>query len=179
MTYFKSGVVLIILFMFTQHLASQETFPRNDVLDERSDTYAFTNATIVVDHNTSITDGVMLIREGIIVEVGSDINIPTGYTTIDLKGKHIYPSMIDLHTNYGMPEEKGGPRGGGFRGPEQIMSDTKGAYNANEAIKSHFSAAEAFTIDKKSVADWRISWHRLSTFTRGYFCRAPGNGRSP
>ena len=154
---FKSGAVLMILFMCTLHLTSQETFPRNDVLDERSDAYAFTNATIVVDHNTTITDGVLLIHKGVIVDAGSNVNIPNGYTRIDLAGKHIYPSMIDLHTNYGMPKPDRGARGGGFRGPEQIMSDTKGAYNANEAIKSHFSASEVFTVDSKSAGDWRKS----------------------
>ena len=53
------------------------------------------------------------------------------------------------------PDRGGGGRG--FRGPEQIMSDTKGAYNANEAIKSHFSAADVFTMDSKSAGDWRKS----------------------
>ncbi len=155
MTNFKSCVVLLILFMCALHMTSQETFPRNDVLDDRVDAYAFTNATIVVDHNTTITDGILLIQKGMIVGAGNNIDIPSGYTRIDLAGKHIYSSMIDLHTNYGMPEAESRSRGGGFRGPEQIMSDTKGAYNANEAIKSHFNASDVFTIDKKSAGDWR------------------------
>ena len=102
----KSGLVLMVLIMCTFHLTSQETFPRNDVLDERSDAYAFTNATIVVDHNTTIKDGVLLIHKGFIIDAGSNVSIPNGYTRIDMDGKHIYPSMIDLHTNYGMPKTR-------------------------------------------------------------------------
>ncbi|MDG2449446.1 MAG: hypothetical protein P8M34_07400, partial [Saprospiraceae bacterium] len=112
MTNFKSCVVLLILFMCALHMTSQETFPRNDVLDDRVDAYAFTNATIVVDHNTTITDGILLIQKGMIVGAGNNIDIPSGYTRIDLAGKHIYPSMIDLHTNYGMPEAESRSRGG-------------------------------------------------------------------
>ena len=72
MTHFKRSAVLLFFFLCTLHLVSQETFPRNDVLDERSDAYAFTNATIVVDHESTITEGVLLIREGIIVELHNE-----------------------------------------------------------------------------------------------------------
>ena len=54
-----------------------------------------------------------------------------------------------------MPKEKRSGGGSPFSGREQIMSNTKGAYNGNEAIKSEFSAAEVFTVDDKSAKTWR------------------------
>ena len=40
--------------------------------------------------------------------------------------------------------------GGGFGGVEQIDSKTKGAFNANESIKSEYNASSEFTADEKT-----------------------------
>jgi len=148
--------VLILLtgIISSNMIVCQETFPRNDVLDERLEAYAFTNATIVVDHKTTIEEATLLIKEGKVQNAGQGIAIPKGYHVVDLKGKFIYPSFIDLHSNYGIPKPER-RRGGGFGGPEQIMSKVKGAYNANEAIKASYHASENFTIDSKSAASLR------------------------
>ncbi len=83
---------------------AQETFPRNDVKDQREGAYAFNNATIITDYQTVINNGLMLIRDGKIEYVGASKTIPAGYTTMDLSGKRIYPSLIDVYTNYGVPK---------------------------------------------------------------------------
>ncbi len=133
---------------------AQETFPVNDVKDSRPKAYAFKNANIFKDYQTQLLDATLLIRDGKVEAIGTYVNIPAGYVTVDLKGKYIYPSMIDMHTNYGMPEVKR-RSGSPYAGREQIQPDTEGPYNANEAIKSQFDAAEAFTMDKKAAATWR------------------------
>ncbi len=130
---------------------AQETFPRNDVKDARAGLYAFTNATIVVDYQTSIQNATLLVKNGKVEQVGTNITVPKGYTSVDLKGKYIYPSLVDIYTNYGLSEVER-VRGGGFGGVEQIESKTKGAYNANQAIRSHYNAADEFTMNSK-VAD--------------------------
>lgn len=133
---------------------AQETFPRNDVKDNRAGLYAFTNATIVVDPQTTIQNATLLVKGSRIEQVGANLTIPKGYTTIDLKGKYIYPSLVDIFTNYGLPDVER-TRGGGFGGSEQIESKTKGAYNANQAIRSHYNAAEEFTINTKTADELR------------------------
>jgi len=129
---------------------SQETITPNDVQDNRASAYAFTNATIVVDHQTKIEKGTLLIKDGKIVQVGASVNVPAGYITVGLDGKYIYPSLIDLHTNYGLPkvERKGGNP---WSSAEQMLAKTEGAYSANDAIKSHYNAAEEFQPDDKSA----------------------------
>ena len=150
----KKIQLLLFCCCWTALSIAQETFPRNDVQDTRMGTYAFTNATIVVDENTSIQNGTLLIKEGKIESVGANVSIPSGYTTIDLTDKFIYPSLIDLQTHYGMPEVENTPRRR-FRGPEQIQSKTKGPYNGNEAIKTHFDGGSNFSIDKKAAEEMR------------------------
>lgn len=148
----KSKIVVILALIFCGWTArAQETFPRNDVKDARSGLYAFTNATIVVDHQTTLQNATLLVKNGRVEQTGSGISIPKGYTTIDLKGKYIYPSLIDMSTSYGLPPVERA-RGGGFGGAEQMESKTKGAYNANQAIRSHYNAGDEFTADAK-VAD--------------------------
>ena len=131
---------------------SQETITPNDVQDNRSRAFAFTNAAIMVDYQTKIENATLLIKDGKVVQVGANVTVPKGYSSVDLKGKYIYPSLIDLHTSYGLPKIERS-RGGGFGGAEQMLTKTKGAYNANEAIKSHYKAGEVFTSDSKSSAE--------------------------
>lgn len=147
-------LVFCFLACATSAISGRETFPINDVQDNRAGAYAFTNATIHIDYQTTMEGAVLLIREGLIEKVGKKLSIPEGYTTVDLKGKHIYPSWIDLYTDYGLPdppERTGNP----FGGAEKISPQTEGAYNANDAIKSHFNAAEAFKVDKEKAKAFR------------------------
>ena len=133
---------------------AQETFPRNDVRDERVESYAFTNGTVIVDYQTTIQNAVLLVKEGKIEKVGTGISIPSGYTVIDLKGNYVYPSIIDPYTNYGLPVEQ---RQGGmsWSSSEQIESKTAGAFNANESIKSEYSAASNFSVDAATAKSLR------------------------
>lgn len=55
---------------------SQVTFPENGVADPRHGHYAFTNATIVKDAETTISNAVLIIKDGKIVAVGSNLKAP-------------------------------------------------------------------------------------------------------
>ncbi len=134
---------------------AQETFPLNGPKDERAGAYAFTNATIVVDEQTTLEGATLLIRDGRIENAGKGIAVPKGYTVMDLSGKYLYPGLIDLYTNYGQPEVKV-ERGGGFGGAREVLEPTtEGPYNANEAIKSYYDGASEFKPDAKSADEWR------------------------
>lgn len=147
----KRLLFIFALISYAGSVFAQETFPRNDVKDNRAGLFAFTNATIVVDAQTTIQNATLLIKGSRIEQVGANLAVPKGYTTVDLKGKYIYPGLVDAFTSYGLTEPER-TRGGGFGGAEQMTSKTKGAYNANQAIRSHYNAADEFTIDTK-VAD--------------------------
>ncbi len=133
---------------------AQETFPRNGAYDERKSQYVFTNATIVVDAKTTITNGTMLIENGTIREVSKQVKIPAGAVVVDLKGKYIYPSLIDLDSDYGMPEVKREPRAAGRQTP-QLESNKKGAFGWNQAIQPENDASKIFAVDNKKGAELR------------------------
>jgi imidazolonepropionase-like amidohydrolase len=133
-------------------LFAQATFPENGVVDPRRGSYAFTNATIVKDAATTITNATLIIKDGKIISVGAGLKVPAGAVEVDCKGKFIYPSFIDIYADYGtsLPTQQGGAAGGGaggFFAPQQFTSNAKGPYGWNQAIKSETDAFKVFAID--------------------------------
>ena len=70
--------------------------------------YAFTNQNNSTAE-TKYQNGILIIQGNKIISVGEAMNIaiPEGAIVYDLEGDYIYPSFIDLYTNYGLPEIKG------------------------------------------------------------------------
>ena len=145
------GKWLFLLWMIVSvpaFLFSQTTFPVNGVADPKEGAFAFINATIVKDAQTTINKGVLLIREGKIVAAGTNITLPKDAVVIDCEGKYIYPSFIDIYSDYGLAAPPRSPVGGfGFGGPGQITSNQKGAFGWNQAIHSDVEAGKLFTAD--------------------------------
>ena len=146
-------LLLLLFFSILMPGMSQDNFPVNGMVDRRANAYAFTNATIYTDYKTKIENATLLIKNGKVEAVGTSISVPAGYVVMDMAGKYIYPSFIDLHTNYGMPDVKRG--GFSWGSTEQIMPKTKGAYNANDAIKADFEAEKNFIANQKQAASMR------------------------
>ena len=145
-------LLLICLGLITFHLCqAQETFPVNGTQDIRPGLYAFTNATIVVDANQTISNGVLLVKDRIIEAVGGGVSIPKGYIVVDLKGKYIYPGLIDAYTTYGLPEAARQAFGG--RGAIVPITTKPGAYGWNEAIKPEMNAKAIFHADGTKAED--------------------------
>lgn len=150
----KIITLLITLAAFSSSWSQTPTFPRNGVYDERPEMYAFTNATIYVDARTVLENATLLIKNGIVVQAGKDVQIPNGTVIADLKGRRIYPALIDLESDYGMPEIKRAPRGG--RGtPPQLESAKKGAYGWNQAINTETDAGKLFTTNNPKADEMR------------------------
>lgn len=134
-------------------LFAQQTYPVNGSYDIRQGMYAFTNANIVVNANQTISNGTLLIKGQTIQSVGTGTAIPKGYVVIDLKGKYIYPSLVDAFSAYGVAE--GSRQGTG--GPRQsiFISTKKGAYGWNEAIRPETHVNTIFAIDTKKADELR------------------------
>ena len=153
----KKILLALALVFSTAFLFAQQTYPINGSYDVRPGMYAFTNANIVVDANQTISNGVLLIKDKTIQSVGTGTAIPKGYVVIDLKGKYIYPSLIDAFTAYGVPEAaRTGATAGGFFGRQSVFTSAKkGAYGWNESIRSEVEVRNIFTIDAKKADDMR------------------------
>ena len=134
--------------LFASVLQAQETFPVNGVSDKRDGCYAFTNATIVKDAQTTISNATLVIREGKIVAIGTTgISIPKDAIVIDCKNKFIYPSFVDIYSDYGITQPQRGTGGFNFSAPVQINTNAKGAYGWNQAVHPEVDAIKQFSID--------------------------------
>lgn len=153
----KKTLLSLALVFSTICTMAQETYPVNGTHNIRPGNYAFTNANIVVNANQTINNGVLLIKGQTIESVGTGTAIPKGYVVIDLKGKYIYPSMVDAFTTYGTPEATRAGGAGGFGGARATIytSTKKGPYNWNEAIRPETEVKNMIATDAKKAADLR------------------------
>jgi imidazolonepropionase-like amidohydrolase len=151
MTKILFAILCIIVSLQT---SAQQTFPRNDIAFSANECFAFTNATIVVDAKTSIPNATLVIRKGKIESVSTNA-APKDAVIIDCKGKFIYPSFIDLYTDYGMPSLQNQQRGGGFGGPSKMVATNKGAYSWNEAVRPELDASKIFMVIDNKAKDLR------------------------
>ena len=149
----KKLIPLLLFFLCVIFLHSQTTFPRNGIKDSRDGFYAFTNATIFKTYNEKVENATLIIRDGKVEAVSAKIQIPEDAVVINCDGKYIYPSFIDLYTNYGMPE----PKAAGEKPKQspQMLSNKKGAYSWNEALKPEFNAVDHFKVDGKTAKTFR------------------------
>ena len=107
-------------------LTAQTTYPVNDVANPKEGCYAFTNATIVKDAQTTLQNATLVIRQGKIESVSIGVLVPKDAVVVDCSGKYIYPSLIDAFTAYGIPEvQRATPAGGGFGNRQSIFTSTK------------------------------------------------------
>lgn len=128
-------------------LFAQDYFPSNTgVIANNSNYTAFTNATIHVSPSEVIDNGTLLIKDGKVVSVGKSVNIPKNTTTIDLSGKTIYPSFIDIYTTFGVEKPK---RGG--NGPQYGAS--RSGYYWNDHIMPEQDVMASFKYDTKSASE--------------------------
>ena len=94
----KNTILGLIILCLGQILQGQQ------VAKSESGTFLLTNATIHTITNGTIVNGHVLISNGMISEVGSNVVAPSGVRTIDCTGQHIYPGFIDGGTQVGLIE---------------------------------------------------------------------------
>ena len=150
----KLLLAITILLCGTTIVSAQTTFPVNDVADARTGYYAFTNATIVKDGKTTLDNATMVVKDGKIQAIGK-IAAPEDAVVIDCKGRFIYPSFIDMFSDYGIPVPQRTSGGFNFFGPQQFTSNTKGPVNWNQAIRSEVNAIDLFSVDAAKAKQLR------------------------
>lgn len=162
------GCLSALLFLAGSAAYAQSTFPVNGISSEDKSLYALTNARLFIEPGKVETDAVLLFSEGKIVKAGKGIPVPKHAVVTDLKGAFVYPSFIELFSDYGIdsPKEESG------RGYE---SSRKGAYAWNDALRSDFRAAEHFNPDEEKAAEWRkLGFRTVLTHRRNGILRGAG-----
>ena len=163
---------LILCFLLTHPLSlcsQQTTFKTNGPDDYREGLYAFTRVTVYQDYKTIRSNATVVIKNGKIIDVNTTGSIPAGATVYDMQGKFLYPSFIDLYSDYGMPKIKKNPGDEG----KQYESNIKGAYGWNQAIHTDFEAHKTWTRDDTAAKVYRkqgfgtLVVHRKDGIARG------------
>lgn len=167
----KTTFLALLALALSISLSAQQTFHNNGVADEREKYFAFTHATIVVDYQTTLKDATLIIRDGKIEAVGAGLALPKGAAEINLEGKYLYPSFIDIYSDYGLPSAQSAPQ----QGPQPPQFDTKktGSYNWNQAVHPEVHADAIYKNDAEKAKQLRelgfgtVSSHQMDGIVRG------------
>ena len=146
----KKALLLLFLSVFLTKTYAQDYFPINESVQNKNKNYTvFTNATIYVTPTQKIEKGTLLVQDGKVVAVGNSVTIPKNSITIDLEGKTIYPSFIDIYTSFGVEKPKSNL--GRYRDP---MYDTKRVgYYWNESVRPEINTYETFKYDQPKAEE--------------------------
>ena len=141
---------LVLMLLSVSLRQAQDYFPTNTgVKTTKNTTVAFTNAKIYVTPTNIIKKGTLLVKDGKIVSVGKSVSIPEGAKTLDLEGKTIYPSFIDLYSDFGVKKPKRASRNN--RSPQYDAGRT--GHYWNDHIRPETDASLSFAFDNKKAKD--------------------------
>ncbi len=146
-TLLKAGAMCILL---SSGFFASQGFAQSDPSGMRrvTDTYAITNATVFTAPGKTGIKATVLIKDGLILDVGSNISIPTQARQIAGDSLFIYPGFIAGATDAGITKPKDPEK------PENFNSSNPPDEIAG--ITPWRSAADQFAMDSK-VADLRKS----------------------
>jgi imidazolonepropionase-like amidohydrolase len=75
-------------------------------MDGQGSTLAIVGGRVVPVEGPPVADGVVLVRDGRIIEVGgAGTAVPVGATVVRAEGRWVLPGLIDAHTHLGVHEE--------------------------------------------------------------------------
>ena len=137
----------LLIFLCSFSVFAQDYFPSNSGVKTNNSNYtALTNATIHVSPTEMIKNATLLIKDGKVVSVGTSVDLPKNTTTIDLSGKTIYPSFIDIYTTFGVKK----PESGG-NGPRYAAG--RSGFYWNDHIMPEQDVMASFKYDSKSASE--------------------------
>ena len=141
----------LFLLIFVPKIKAQDYFPNNESVQNKNKNYtAFINAKIYITPKQIIEKGTLLIQNGKVVAVGNTVSIPKNSITVNLDGKSIYPSFIDMYTSFGVskPQRSESSR-------QNPLYDTKReGYYWNEHIRSEINSSENFKYDNTKAEEF-------------------------
>ncbi|QLG44105.1 amidohydrolase family protein [Costertonia aggregata] len=144
----KFRLFTLAMLMCSVSLFAQDYFPKNDGVKSKNNNYtAFTNAKIYVTPTQIIDGGTLLIQNGKVVQVGKSVSVPKNTVIVNLDGKHIYPSFIDVFSGFGVEEPKKAEGSG--RSPQ--YEATRDGFYWNDHIMPENDAITKFKYDDKKA----------------------------
>ena len=129
-------LTIILLWIFS--LISAQVGPAKELHRNPPRAWALTNATIHASPGKTIVNGTVVMRNGMITSVGSDVKIPKQATIRDMEGKHIYAGFIESWLDV-----------------NTIKKDTSLQAHWNSNMRAYLKAADLFHPKDKELRDLR------------------------
>ena len=146
----KKILLLLYFSVLLPKTYAQEYFPNNESVQNKNTNFtAFTNAKIYVTPTQIIEKGTLLIQNGKVIGAGNNIAIPKNCMTINLEGKSIYPSFIDMYTSFGIEK----PKGISSTERNPLYDTKKTGHYWNESIRSEVNGYESFKYDQTKAEE--------------------------
>ncbi len=158
-SYILAGLMALT---FYGNLYAQEGFPVEGIRDKRPEFVAFQGATLIPSPGKKIEEGTLIIRSGKIVFAGPSKETPSGAVEFQVHGKYIYPSFIDLDSDYGLKQAVFDPK-----------KPVEGPEGWNQAMKCDFQAGDHFIQDTTAMNTYlkagfgAVLTHRHDGISRG------------
>ncbi len=134
------GLVLLLPGMAEAQQATR-TQPIEGIRDNTATYHALTGARVVTGPGEVVDGATVVVRDGIIQAVGSNVSPPAGARVWDLSGHTVYPGFIDAHADLGMDDV---PEGGDV-----------GPTHWNAQVRAWFSTTMNLTDDADRRASLR------------------------
>src|SRR3954469_12153454 len=135
------------------------TDPKQGIRENDPRVHALTNARIVAAPGKTIEKGTILIRDGLIAEVGADVKVPAEARVWDLSGKTVYAGFIDGYSRLDLPETlkpepartDTDPDDPSAKPKEVPRESAKGMHSWNPRVTPERRAADYLNVDKKAT----------------------------
>lgn len=141
--------LFLFLWSAIHFIQAQVSFPVNGIREPDQTCFLLRQATVHPEPGTQVEMTDLIIRNGKIEAIGKDLNPPKDAVIKDYKNMHIYPSLIDLYSDYGMPEPKK------VNTTNTMVSSKEGAFSWNEAMRPEIKASELFTVKSEQAQKLR------------------------
>ena len=160
--------LFLFLIFFSFNLNAQDYFIVNDGVKTKDYQYnVFTNANIH-SSNGMITNGTLIEKDGKIINIGVNLNLPNNSVVYDLKGQYIYPSFIETHSSFGVkkPQRKSSGRSSQYE-------PSRNGYYWNDHILSDYNSFRDYNYNQKEAKGYRdigfgvVNSHRNDGIHRG------------
>jgi imidazolonepropionase-like amidohydrolase len=126
--------ILILVFIMSSAL----------ILSAADETIAIINAKIYTMTGAPIDNGVLILKDGKIEDVGTDIQTPAGARVIDASGKTVLPGFIDSNCHVGLEE---------VNQVKATVDDSE----ATDPVTPQLSVIDAFYPDSKTIGVTRAN----------------------
>ncbi len=93
-------LIIASFFIINKPFAQETVYPA----PAQTAPVVITNATVHTGNGQTLQNASVVIEMGKITAVGTSVNLPSGATTINAQGKHVYPGLILSRSNLGLIE---------------------------------------------------------------------------